>query len=93
MVGPSNSTIGWLNYDFCRIHKTLRVTPAMESKLTDHIWELSELFGTCQNCSPRVSCGTKAPWTILKADRVETRNADLELRCSLVSDSVLIVQP
>jgi hypothetical protein len=25
-------------------HRTLRVTPAMESKLTDHVWELLELL-------------------------------------------------
>jgi IS1 family transposase len=31
-------------YNFCRIHKTLRVTPAMESKITDHVWELAELL-------------------------------------------------
>ncbi|MBV8731284.1 MAG: IS1 family transposase, partial [Acidobacteriia bacterium] len=32
-------------YNFCRIHKTLRVTPAMEATLTDHIWDLKELLG------------------------------------------------
>jgi len=31
-------------YNFCRIHKTLRVTPAIEAKLTDHVWELKELL-------------------------------------------------
>jgi hypothetical protein len=31
-------------YNFCRIHKTLRVTPAMEAGLTDHVWEISELL-------------------------------------------------
>ena len=31
-------------YNFCRIHSSLRVTPAMESKLTDHVWELAELL-------------------------------------------------
>ena len=31
-------------YNFCRIHKTLRVTPAMESKITDHVWDLAELL-------------------------------------------------
>lgn len=31
-------------YNFCRIHKTLRVTPAMESELTDHVWDLAELI-------------------------------------------------
>jgi len=30
-------------YNFCRIHQTLRVTPAMEAGLTDHIWSLEEL--------------------------------------------------
>ena len=31
------------HYNFCRIHKTLRVTPAMEAGLADHIWRLEEL--------------------------------------------------
>ena len=31
-------------YNFCRIHKSLRVTPAMEAGLTDHIWTLRELL-------------------------------------------------
>ncbi len=30
-------------YNFCRVHQTLRVTPAMEAKLTDHVWEIGEL--------------------------------------------------
>lgn len=29
-------------YKFCRIHQTLRVTPAMEAGLTDHVWTLAE---------------------------------------------------
>ena len=31
--------------NFCRIHQTLRVTPAMEAGITDHIWTLDELVG------------------------------------------------
>ena len=34
--------IAW--YNFCRVHQTLRVTPAMEAGLADHVWSLSELF-------------------------------------------------
>jgi IS1 family transposase len=30
-------------YNFCRVHQTLRVTPAMEAGLTDHVWSLAEL--------------------------------------------------
>lgn len=32
------------HYNFCRIHRTLRVTPAMEAGLTDHVWSLRELL-------------------------------------------------
>lgn len=32
-------------YNFCRVHRTLRVTPAMEAGITDHIWTLRELIG------------------------------------------------
>jgi IS1 family transposase len=35
----------FMHYNFCRVHKTLRVTPAMEAGLTDHIWSLEELLG------------------------------------------------
>ena len=31
-------------YNFCRIHQTLRVTPAMQAGLTDHVWTLQELL-------------------------------------------------
>lgn len=31
-------------YNFCKVHSSLRVTPAMESGITDHIWSLSELI-------------------------------------------------
>lgn len=30
-------------YNFCRIHKTLRVTPAMEAGVADHVWSLDEV--------------------------------------------------
>ena len=32
-------------YNFMRIHQSLRVTPAMEAKTTDHIWNWSDLLG------------------------------------------------
>jgi IS1 family transposase len=33
----------FMYYNFCRVHQTLRVTPAMEAGLTDHVWEIDEL--------------------------------------------------
>ena len=32
-------------YDSCRIRQTLRVTPAMEAGIADHIWSIAELLG------------------------------------------------
>jgi len=31
-------------YNFCRVHASLRVTPAMEAKLADHVWQIEELL-------------------------------------------------
>jgi IS1 family transposase len=33
------------HYNFMRVHRTLRVTPAMEAGITDHIWTWGELLG------------------------------------------------
>ena len=33
-------------YHWCRVHETLRVTPAMEMGLTNHIWSVGELIET-----------------------------------------------
>ena len=33
----------FMNYNFCRIHQTLRCTPAMEAGITDHVWSLEEI--------------------------------------------------
>jgi hypothetical protein len=38
----------FMYYNFCRVHQTLRVTPAMEAGLTDHVWTLEELVGLLQ---------------------------------------------
>jgi hypothetical protein len=37
-------TLHFMHYNFCRVHQTLRVTPAMAGGLSDHVWELSELI-------------------------------------------------
>ena len=35
----------WLTfYNFCRVHKSLRVTPAMAAGIADHIWSVRELL-------------------------------------------------
>jgi hypothetical protein len=33
------------HYNFCKLHKTIRCTPAMEAGVSDHIWEIEEIIG------------------------------------------------
>lgn len=33
----------FMHYNFCRSHKTLRMTPAMATGVTDRLWDLSDL--------------------------------------------------
>ncbi len=35
----------YMHYNFCRIHSSLRVTPAMEAGVADHVWSLEEVIG------------------------------------------------
>ena len=37
-------TLHFAYYNFCRVHRSLRVTPAMEAGLTDHVWDIAELL-------------------------------------------------
>jgi hypothetical protein len=32
-------------YNFGRVHQTLRVTPAMEAGVSDHVWSIAEIVG------------------------------------------------
>jgi IS1 family transposase len=33
------------HYNFCRVHQTLRVTPAMEAGISQHVWSIHEIVG------------------------------------------------
>ena len=39
-------TIHLAFYNFCRVHGSLGVTPAMEAGITDHVWTIEELIST-----------------------------------------------
>lgn len=36
-------SIYFMHYNFVRIHQTLRVTPAMEAGVSDHVWSIEEI--------------------------------------------------
>lgn len=33
-----------IHYNFCRIHQSIRCTPAMEAGITDHVWSIEEII-------------------------------------------------
>ena len=35
----------FMHYNFARVHQTLRVTPAMEAGISNHVWSLEEIVG------------------------------------------------
>jgi len=37
--------IHYMYYNFGRIHQSLRVTPAMEAGIADHVWSIEEIVG------------------------------------------------
>jgi hypothetical protein len=34
----------YMQYNFARVHQTLRVTPAMEAGVADHVWSIDEII-------------------------------------------------
>jgi hypothetical protein len=42
----------YMNYNFCRIHKTLRITPAMAAGVTDHVWSIADIVSMIEAAEP-----------------------------------------
>jgi IS1 family transposase len=40
-------------YNFCRVHSTLRVTPAMEAGIANHVWTIEELVDLLPVAQPK----------------------------------------
>jgi IS1 family transposase len=57
--------VHFMHYNFCRVHETLRVTPAMECELSDHVWSIEELVALMPK--PVVTESTIEHEMILKA--------------------------
>jgi IS1 family transposase len=50
----------FMYYNFCRVHSTLRVTPAMEAGISDHVWSLDELLQMAEPYMPKP--GPRGPY-------------------------------
>ena len=44
--------IHYMHYNFCRVHESLRVTPAMETGITDHVWSVTEMIDLLNHVDP-----------------------------------------
>lgn len=42
----------YMHYNFCRIHKTLRITPAMAAGVTDHVWSVADIVAIIEAAEP-----------------------------------------
>ena len=43
----------FMHYNFCRIHQTLGVTPAMEAGVTERLWEVSDIVKLVEEAAPK----------------------------------------
>jgi IS1 family transposase len=55
------------HYNLCRIHETLRVTPAMQLGVTDHIWTIGELIDAAT--AGRSPASYMRPFTVIQGGR------------------------
>lgn len=42
----------FMHYNFARIHQTLRVMPAMEVRIANHVWTLEEIANLIDSTDP-----------------------------------------
>jgi hypothetical protein len=48
----------FMHYNFAKVHGTLRVTPAMEAGVSDHIWTVEEIAALL----PEPTSGPRGPY-------------------------------
>ena len=54
LEGLSHSVaLHFMYYNFCRIHQTLRVTPAMEAGVTRRLWEIGDIVDLVEAAAPK----------------------------------------
>ena len=50
----------YMVYNFCRIHQTLKVTPAMEAGVTDRLWSIEDVVKLVEDAAPKP--GPRGPY-------------------------------
>ncbi len=55
------------HYNLCRVHESLRITPAMAIGDTDHIWTIGELIDAAGSSEPPAP--SHRPFTVIRGGR------------------------
>ena len=50
----------FMYYNFCRIHSTLKITPAMAAGVTEHLWEICDIVKLIEDTEPKP--GPRGPY-------------------------------
>lgn len=58
-------------YNFVRVHKTLRVTPAMAAAVTERLWEVSDIVALWEAVEPKT--GKRGPYKKTAGIRLRAR--------------------
>ncbi len=62
------------HYNLCRVHEALRVTPAMQLGVTDHIWTIGELVEAAfTGATPQVQGRKVGRFTVIDGGRGESK--------------------
>ena len=50
----------FMYYNFCRIHRTLKITPAMAAGVTERLWEIGDIVKLIEAAEPKP--GPRGPY-------------------------------
>ena len=53
-------SVHYMHYNFCRIHQSLRITPAMAADVSEHVWDIEEVIGLLDKATPKP--GPRGPY-------------------------------
>ena len=52
----------YMNYNFCRIHQTLRITPAMAAGITNRVWDVEDVVRILEAVEPQQAGKKHGPY-------------------------------
>ncbi len=68
------------HYNFCRVHETLRITPAMQLGVTDHIWSIGELIDAALDGELPSGSGPEFPQNLNPSDTIQSIRQEGQFR-------------